>query len=203
MPESKLDTRVLAKYAECMEEVKRRVEVIQEILAGQIHTKFVMTTAESLALQFRNVLELIVLASLVANKEEYAKRRENFYKEWRVKEMIRQLKDINPKFYPKPYRNKSGGNKEIEDITSGYLTIDEYLILFGECNKMIHADNPFAPKKKNPETFLRLAKKWREKISLLLNQHRVQLIDTKVEIWVLMQKSSDGNVGVWEFQQVP
>ncbi|MCY3627053.1 MAG: hypothetical protein OXG88_05380 [Gammaproteobacteria bacterium] len=203
MPQSKLDKKVLAKYAECVEEVKRRVQVIQEILAGQIHTKFVMTTAESLALQFRNVLELIVLASLVANKEEYAKRRENFHKEWRVKDIIKQLEEINPKYYPKPYRDKPDGDKEIEDITSGYLTKNEYLILFSECNKMIHADNPFAPRKKNPETFLRFAKNWRKKISLLLNQHRVQLIDTKVEIWVLMQKSTDGNVGVYEFQQVP
>ena len=59
-----INAEVLEKYANCMEEIKRRREVIEGFLEHQFHSKFLITTVESIALQLRNILELIALASL-------------------------------------------------------------------------------------------------------------------------------------------
>ena len=42
----------------------------------------------------------IALASLVANREEYAKQRANFSTDWNAKRIVDTLERINPKFYP-------------------------------------------------------------------------------------------------------
>ena len=66
------------KYLGCMREIKHRTDVIQRFLSQEIHARYLASTAECIALQFRKTLELIALASLVANREEYAKQRANF-----------------------------------------------------------------------------------------------------------------------------
>ena len=62
-----------SKYTDCMEEIKRRTEVVNCFLTRKCHAMYVQTTAESVSLQIRKILELIVLASLAANRSEYAK----------------------------------------------------------------------------------------------------------------------------------
>lgn len=192
-------------YADCMEEVKRRTEVIDGFLAGQCNAMYVQTTVESVSLQIRKILELIALASLAANRSEYAKHRRHFHRDWNAKRILETLKKANPEFYPQP--NKQVVNREtgkvdsLEDIKFGFLTQNDFVTLYGVCSGILHADNPFS-QKQNLEAFLESVPTWMEKIKTLLNHHTIQLIDEDKQLWVLMQAESDGKVYVYEFERL-
>ena len=188
-----------------MEEIKRRAEVINGFLTGQFHAMYIQTTAESIALQVRKILELIALASLVANRSEYAKHRKNFQRDWNAKRILQTLEKANPRFYPTPNKQvvdeETGKVVSLENIKSGFLTKHDYMILFDTCNRILHADNPFF-RKQDPDTFLNSVPTWMEKIRRLLNHHTIQLIDNDKQLWVLMKSKTDGKAYVWEFERV-
>jgi hypothetical protein len=66
-------SEVIARYCECMEEVKLRIEVVRVLLSGRFSLKYLPPLVESVCLQIRKILELIALASLVAVKDEYSR----------------------------------------------------------------------------------------------------------------------------------
>ncbi|MXY64675.1 hypothetical protein F4212_01875 [Candidatus Poribacteria bacterium] len=189
-----------------MEEIKKRTEVINGFLAGECNAMYVQTTAESVSLQIRKILELIALASLAANQSEYAKHRRHFYKDWNAKRILETLKKVNPKFYPTPNRQvvdqESDKVVSLEEITSGFLTENEFITLFNNCNEILHADNPFS-RTQNPQAFLASVPAWMEQIRILLNHHTIQLIDEDKQLWVMMKAKSDGKAHVYEFERIP
>ncbi len=195
-----------SKYADCMEEIKRRTEVVNGFLTGKCHAMYVQTTTESISLQIRKILELIALASLAANRSEYAKHRKEFQKDWNAKRILETLKKANPKFYPTPNKQvvdqETGQVVSLENITSGFLTKDDYIVLFDTCSEILHAENPFS-RRQNPKAFLESVPAWMEKIKRLLNHHTIQLIDDDKQLWVLMKSKTDGKARVWEFERVP
>ena len=115
-----------SQYADCMEEIKKRKAVVDGFLTGKCHAMYLQTTAESIGLQIRKILELIALASLVANRSEYQKFRTNFHRDWNGKRILETLEKANPNFYPRPTKqvvNRITGKVEsLEEIKSGYLT---------------------------------------------------------------------------------
>ncbi len=167
---------------------------------------YVQTTAESVSLQIRKILELIVLASLAANRSEYAKLRKNFQKDWKANRILETLKKANPRFYPTPNRQvvdeETGKVVSLEDVKSGFLTKHDYRTLFNTCSGILHAENPFSTKQ-DPNAFLKSVPVWMEKIRRLLNHHTIQLIDGDKQLWVLMKSKTDGKAYVWEFERVP
>lgn len=194
-----------SQYADCMEEIKKRTTVVDGFLTGKCHAMYVQTTAESIGLQIRKILELIALASMVANRPEYQKYRENFRRDWNGKRILETLEKANPNFYPQPTRQvvdrTTGKVESVEEIKSGFLTKEEFVTLYDICGGILHADNPFSPKQDVPR-FLDSAQAWMRKIMRLLNHHQIQLIDDDQQIWVLMQAESDGKVHVYEFERV-
>jgi len=67
-------------YCGVMEEIKRRSAVVGSFLNGKSSTIYKATSIESACLQVRKILELIALASLVANKTEFASQKTNSQK---------------------------------------------------------------------------------------------------------------------------
>ena len=196
-----------SKYADCMEEIKRRTEVVDAFLTQKCHALYVQTTVESAALQIRKILELIALASLAANKSEYAKHRKNFHKDWSAKRILDTLEIANPRFYPRPNKQVvdevTGKVVSIEDLKSGFLSKDNYMTLLNMCDEMLHADNPFSTKRHaGTIAFMKSVPGWMERIRRLLNHHTIQLIDDDKQLWVLMKAKSDGRAHVYEFQRV-
>lgn len=196
---------MLRKYADCMEEIKKRTRVIQGFLGRECHAIYLQTTVESICLQIRKILELIAMASLVANETEYKKHRANFSRDWHAKRILENLEKANPAFYPQPTRQildkNSGRVIETVKIASGFLTRKEYEKLYDRCGGILHADNPFS-KKRDIESFFQEIPSWLEKIIALLNHHEIQLIDEDRHLKVLMQSDTDGIVHVWEFERV-
>ena len=194
-------------YANCMEEIKKRTLVIDGYLKGEPPARYLQTTAECVGLQLRKILELIALASMVANQPEYRKHQKNFQREWNGKRILATLEKANPEFYPVPTMQiqdqRTGRVVETKTINSGFLTKKDYVRLYDACGSILHARNPFARGERDASTFLSDTPTWMERIRVLLNHHQIQLLDTDKQIWVLMQADSDRRVHVYEFQRVP
>jgi len=74
-----------ANYIKCMEEIKRRQTVIDEILAGSKATSFKYTNIEFVALQFRKIFELIILSTVASNHHFFEGLVRKIAKEWELK----------------------------------------------------------------------------------------------------------------------
>ncbi|MXW25329.1 MAG: hypothetical protein F4Z77_03365 [Dehalococcoidia bacterium] len=195
----------MARYATCMEEVKRRIDVIEHFLSGNAHAVYLQTTVETICLQLRSVLELIALASLVANRGAYAEHRKNFRKDWQAKRILQDLEKVNPAFYPKPTKQVvdpvDGKVAETVDVRGGYLTRKEFGLLYDKLGEMVHAENPFSVAR-DYQAFLNELPGWVDKVRRLLNHHQIQLVNSDHQLWVLMESSHDGRPHVFLFERL-
>ena len=161
-----------------MNEIKLRIDVIRGFLENDWNAHYLIATVECIALQFRKILELVALASLVANREEYAKQRTGFRKDWKANKIIEDLEKVNPWFYPIPTKPKRLANGDVSSLrqkseSDGYLTKDDYSILFDKCSDLLHATNPYAPTKNPYKRFMDDAPKWASKVVSLLEYHAI------------------------------
>src|SRR5579862_5091556 len=92
----------IIKYCNVMEEIKHRTAVINAFGSGGAVALYPATTIESVYLQFRKILELVALGSLVANKTEFSKVYAGFAKYWNAQYLVKDIERINPDFYPRP-----------------------------------------------------------------------------------------------------
>ena len=178
------------KYLGCMEEVKKRNRVIQGFVRKEWHAGYMASTAECLALQFRKTLELIALASLVANREKYSEQRENFRKDWNAERIMTVLENVNPKFYPEPSRPvpsapESKIDYELKPV-SVYLTKDDYKLLLDRCGDLLHATNPYDSDEIDYQQFINESPVWLMKIVALLNHHHIFPLDSDLMFIVQM-----------------
>lgn len=197
----------IQKYISCMEEIKRRIDVIYTFLCKKRSTGYLMTDSEFIVLQFRKVLELIALSSLCANREKYEETRNKFHKEWNADQIMKHIERINPYFYPTPSRQviniETGKVERTDPITAGFLTKEDFRQILGKCGFWMHANNPYGKAKPpNPKKLWEMFHEWKDKITKLLNHHHAQLVDEEKQLWVIMQASSDGKVHVYEFAKV-
>ena len=192
------------KYAACMEQVKLRMSSILSILNEEKSTGYNYTDTEFVCLQFRKVLELIALANLVSNKDQYAIMYNNFANHYHAKHILKDIEKINPNFYPIPTRQivdeKTKRVKETINIKQGFLTKDEFVIIHGNCSELMHAENPFAVPK---ELGILRSKfqNWYNQILILLNHHQLQLVDTNLQIWVIMNSDDSGRIAKYLFKK--
>ena len=186
-----------ANYKKCMEEIKRRQRAIDDVLQGQRTTSFKYTNIEFVALQFRKIFELIVLATLASHEHLFEGLIRKFSKEWQVTKIVAIVRKKNPNFYPKPIdrvpTEKPGMKDEWVDVSDGFLTISELIDAHGRIGNLMHANNPY-----KEETLLDEIEKqfpiWRKKVIRLLNNHLVKFPDDKTVLYVGMQSVETGGV---------
>jgi hypothetical protein len=92
----------IEKYCGLMEEIKLRMNVVEFFISGKGHALYEPPTIESTTLQLRKILELIAFGSLVANKDSYSAVYAKVSKTWNAGDLLRELEDVNPEFYPAP-----------------------------------------------------------------------------------------------------
>ncbi len=192
------------KYTECMEEVKKRLGVIESLLNKSLSTPYLITNVEFACIQFRKVLELIALSGLIANKAEFQRVKENLQDLWNAKDILKTLEAINPKYYPEPIIlqgwNGDRNNTRTIPIKSGFLTREEFLNIYARCGGLLHAQNPFAKKKEFGEAY-KVLPKWLEKVKTLLNQHVVRLVDENTMIMVFMNLGYESKVSIGAYEK--
>lgn len=165
--------------------------------------------SETVALQFRKIIELIALASIAANEEKYAEVREQFRCDWHARRIFDQLHEINPRFYPTPIAGLSdpayeGAASVIEEHFSGYLSLEEAISLYDRCSAILHAENPFGRKIDYDETI-----SWINTIipllKVLLENFWVHLspADRAFCVWMYFEQEKDIDVALFKFGEAP
>ncbi len=195
----------IEQYAEVMREIKRRIEVVDYFLSGPGHALYRPTTTESVCLQIRKILELIAMASLVANKELYAKVHKDFARHWNAELMLKDLERLNPKFYPTPIKEVPSSKPRIQteqvELTDGFLTKKDFVKVYKKCGSLLHADNPLG-RKSNYNFFEVELPLWRDWLIKLLNSHIVKLVGSDGFWLIHMQEDGDNEVHFYEFSLV-
>lgn len=192
-------------YCGVMEEIKKRVAVVNGFLHGECYTLYKATTVECMCLQIRKILELIALGSLVVNKKEFSTQHKNFHKLWNGGKILKTLEKINPDFYPKPIKEKPSSNPKVRSslkkVRDGYLTKSEFIEVYGKCGKIAHADNPYGSKT-NFDYYEKKISEWLKKIMKLLNNHEIRLANDENMYLIHMMEKRDGKVHGYTFTPV-
>jgi hypothetical protein len=192
-------------YCECMEEVKRRVLLINEVVSGRSPCGHEDMDAEVVCLNLRKSLELIAFSSLSAHKEAYAQAHANFAAHWRAKRLLAEMAKIHRDFYPQPISVSAANDqrvRQIENVNDGFLTADEFVFLYDQCSEVLHTRNPF---RTDPRIvrFGRPIAEWIGRIERLLDLHMVHLAGSS-DRWIIQMRSpEDGKVHAFHTRQVP
>lgn len=190
-----LELDAVHKYLAMMSEIKRRIAVVDAFSDKLIHALYNVTTIESTYLQFRKIMELIALGSLVTNKDRYSRTHEKFEKHYHAKKIILDVERVNPNFYPNPIiqtpSSKPGVKMNWSQRQDDYLTKDGLVKLYERCGAILHSQNPYRdkPDYKRYETEIPM---WRERIVNLLDAHVVNLVDS-TDIYLFRMNAPDAS----------
>jgi hypothetical protein len=190
------ETKSIELYCGLMEDVKARLELIRRFTTGEVRVGSNQFTYECVSVQLRKTLESIAFASLCANKVKYSEVHANFATHWRAKALLNDLERVHSNFYPVPMKRpitKPDGAKHCDRIDAGFLTREDFVLLYDKCSEVIHTKNPFSDAEPKID-FVYSVDEWVSRIRTLLQLHLVQLADLE-DVWLVsMHEPSDGKV---------
>ena len=173
----------IAQYCDLMEEVKSRVESINQLMENQGMT--IRTRVESICLQLRMILELIVFSSLVSNKDVWKRSKKELQSSHDIGKKLKELKRLHPDFYPKPVAlQESTPGEEPADRTDGFLSQDNLIDVYGRLGNILHAENPMG-KETDYQFFIDAVPGWNTQVQKLLKCHRVYLYHHPEEFYLI------------------
>lgn len=161
------------KYLTLMSEIDRRLEVLRDFQSGTASTTYLQTNIESQALQLRKILELIAYASLLPNRKAYENARNDIQKDWHASRILRKIEALNPNFYPVPVSLTRGG--EWKRKYNGFLTKNQFIVLYDRCGQVLHAKNPFSRVSQRSLAFEKHISEYASRIETLLSEHLIRL----------------------------
>lgn len=170
--------------------IKLRMEQIRTA-ENDIH--FLIPRVEYMALQFRKIIEQILLASLITNSDIYQQYYNRIGKEWNPKYIAQDLKRINPNFFPKAVIDHHDNHK-LEEIKDS-LTCDELIEMYKHIGKLLHANNPFS-QFPDYEEFSAYIIKGCSRIIDLLSIHIIKPYGEKTLLLVIMHQGKNGDVSI-------
>lgn len=194
---SSTQTRATNKeiYANFMDEIKMRLEFITISTNGILKLNPILTQ-ELCYLQLRMICECIALSCLVAHGDITDINLESFIGDYEADKIIRKLESLHDAFYPYPVKmtvtppcdKYPTGNVDLEDKPAGFLTKIEFLSLYGRCGEHLHRGRlrtiENRPPYKQPD-FSDIVK-GSNKITLLLDQHRIGSKDNKKHLLIAL-----------------
>ncbi len=193
------------KYAQVMNEIKKRVKVVHSFLSNETNGIYRAPHIEIICLQIRKILELIALASLVVNQKIFLKKIQDLQKMWNAKMILKDIKRLNPDFYPKPIKevpsSTAGVKSKLLDIQDGFLTEKEFETVYEKCGRILHASNPLGSRIDYSfyEYHIPI---WMEKIKILLNSHKIKLLNDNNLYLVHMKEENGDSVQVYIFEKM-
>jgi len=189
-------------YLKCLDEIHRRIQHVRAVLTGEMKIGNQEATIELVFVQLRKILELIAFSSLTANKEKYSIAHSNFARHWQAKGILQEVEKLNPCFYPVLLQlpvTIRAGRKHSELVPEGYLTRDDFELLYQKSSDILHARNPFSDKGTLVEIGYSV-EEWVSRIQTLLRLHLVHLVDNETK-WV-GEIRDDGSVHLYPLQAV-
>lgn len=162
-----------------MKEIKLRTETVTAYLSGQRNALYLPTTLETIGVQFRKIFELIVFSSLAANRDLYSRAYADFTKHWEAVKLLRNVRKINPRFYPEPVvevtTKQPGVVHQLKSRDQDYLTENNLIVAHGRCGSLMHAANPFG-QPIDYNFYRQTFPVWLIQTTNLLNNHQVHLV---------------------------
>ncbi|HIS89968.1 TPA: hypothetical protein IAA87_11190 [Candidatus Avigastranaerophilus faecigallinarum] len=204
-------SEIVNKYTSCMQEIKLRINAIHSIIKRQTTTLYPYTNLEFICLQIRKILELIAMANLVANKDEYQKIREKFSIDWNAKRIIETIEKVNKNFFPTAIYREQLDNEKIKyhwhKKVSNILTKDIYIKIYDEISNILHAQNPFKIDRINLDNLQQEALEYVNLIVNTLNEHNTYLcngniVNCNMNAFDPNSNEKEGKVSVHYFGQV-
>lgn len=197
-------TEIGPLYAELMEEIKQRVDVILRVIESRVPLPK-MVAFELCYLQLRKICEVFALACLCAHGDIPEVRGKLLQKAYDADQIIKRLTRLHPDFYPIPGTQVcdavTGRPVRIERLASDFLTKSELLKMYGECGNYLHRGSVRQLLTNwEPAPNFKEIEEWVKKITILLNHHQIQTRRPDVQLWVLMRSRDDGKVK-WAIMQ--
>ena len=173
----------IEQYCDLMGEVKARVESVSQLI--QLPGITNRTRVESISLQLRMILELIVFSSLVSNKDVWQRSQKELQSSQNINNKLRELKRLHPNFYPKPIdTGQDVSGEEPANLVDGFLTEDKLIKVYGQLGNVLHADNPLG-KGTDYQYFLDAVPGWLTQVKNLLECHKVYLYHQPERFYLL------------------
>ena len=173
----------IAQYCALMEEVKSRVESVNQLMAMPGIT--IRTRVESICLQLRMLLELIVFSSLVSNKDVWQRSQKELQSSQDISKKVRELLRLHPNFYPVPVDlAESTPGEEPAHRTEGFLSKDQLVEVYGRLGNILHAENPLG-KETDYRFFIDSVPGWLSEVMSLLECHKVYLYHRPEEFYLI------------------
>lgn len=161
------------QYCDLMEEIKSRVESIDQLMEMPGIT--IRTRVESVSLQLRMLLELIVFSSLVSNKDIWQKSQKELQSSQDMSRKLKELRRLHPGFYPKPVDQQERTSEgEPAERSEGFLSEGELIRVYGRLGNILHADNPMG-RQTDYRFFMDAVPEWISQVQSLLGCHKVHL----------------------------
>lgn len=179
------ENTLIDQYMEHIGEIGKRLKVIDYFTHGPGLSLNIQFNVESVSLQVRKIIELIVYSLLINNKVAYAKDNKDFKTHWRIKKILDNLEKINPDYFPVPIKTKRGSENEfhMDDVENDFFDKDDLISLYDECSKFIHTDKPFLEKNFN-EIFRDTIIEKINRMQKLIALHRVGSLSGD-EFWIV------------------
>ena len=173
----------IAQYCDLMDEVKSRVESINQLMEMPGIT--IRTRVESICLQLRMLLELIVFSSLVSNKDVWQRSQKELQGSQDISKKLRELKRLHPNFYPRPVElEASAPGEEPANRTEGFLSEDKLIEVYGRLGNILHAENPLG-KETDYRFFIDAVPGWLSEVMSLLECHKLYLYHRPDEFYLI------------------
>ena len=171
------------QYCELMEEIKSRAESIHQLM--ELPGITIRTRVESICLQLRMLLELIVFSSLVSNKDVWQRSQKELQSSQDISRKLRELKRIHPNFYPKSVDlQRSALGEEPVDRAEGFLSEDKLIEVYGRLGNILHAENPLG-KETDYRYFIDKVPGWISQVQSLLECHKMYLYHHPEEFYLI------------------
>lgn len=173
----------IAQYCDLMEEVKSSVEAISQLM--ELPGITIKTRVESICLQLRMLLELIVFSSLVSNKDVWRRSQKELQSSQNISKKIKELKRLHPNFYPTPVDvQESASGDEPADRKEGFLSEDRLMDVYGKLGNILHAENPMG-RETDYRFFIDAVPGWVSEVVNLLECHKVYLYHRPQEFYLI------------------
>ena len=189
----------IGQYLYLMEEVRSRIESINQLI--ELPGIIIRTRVESMCLQLRMLLELIVFSSLVSNKDVWQRSQKELQSSQDISKKLKELKRLHPKFFPQPVDvQEASSGDEPADRQEGYLSEERLIEVYGRLGNILHAVNPIGGTK-DFQFILDEIPNWIIEVVNLLECHKVYLYHHPNEFYLIkMFGDMDGELQCVRFK---
>lgn len=188
-------------YANLMDEVKVRIDIISTVANGRGAFPTVITR-EFCYLQLRMLCELVALSCLVAHGDIASLKSHKIGRSYSADEILDRLTHLRPHFYPLAINQKkatqSGIGFELEVVEPSPLPKEQLLALYGLTHRYVHRGS--LKKLLSMETPIDVRVNildiiaWAQKINNLLSNHAIAINEDQLILCIL--RNADDNLKV-------